>query len=87
MQKNLKIRNCLDCNQEIEGRADKKFCDDHCRINYHNSLSQKTNSALNKINSILMRNRKIIREFIESGYKEVKRSDLADKGYNYKYHS
>ncbi len=87
MKKKPDIRVCLDCNQVIEGRADKKFCDDQCRINYHNSLSQKTNSSLKKINSILKRNRKIIRDFIQSGYNEVLRSDLADMGFNFKYHT
>ncbi|RYF12576.1 MAG: DUF2116 family Zn-ribbon domain-containing protein, partial [Flavobacteriales bacterium] len=32
----LMNRFCLDCNTEIKGRADKKFCDDQCRNNYNN---------------------------------------------------
>ena len=83
----LKARHCLDCNQELSGRSDKKFCSDQCRINFHNVLAQKTNKSIRKINKILLHNRKILRENIVNEQKQISMAELTDQGFNFKYHT
>jgi hypothetical protein len=78
---------CLDCNEEISGRRDKKFCNDQCRINYHNIIAQERNKGLRKINSILLKNRKILEELFLAGKSEISRSQLQNAGFNFKYHT
>jgi predicted nucleic acid-binding Zn ribbon protein len=51
---------CLDCEQPIQGRSDKKFCDDNCRTNFHNQQKQEEEKTIRQINSILKRNRSIL---------------------------
>jgi hypothetical protein len=31
---------CLNCNEKLVGRTDKKFCSDYCRTHYHNALNK-----------------------------------------------
>jgi hypothetical protein len=80
-------RRCLDCNEEVSGRRDKKFCNDQCRVNYHNIIAQERNKGLRNINSILLKNRKILEELLLSGQSEISRSQLQSAGFNFKYHT
>ena len=34
-----KMKTCLNCGEEINGRVDKKFCCDYCRNHYNNKLN------------------------------------------------
>lgn len=34
------IKKCLWCEKVINGRSDKKYCDDSCRNNYNNNFHQ-----------------------------------------------
>lgn len=51
---------CLFCNTALQGRSDKKFCDDNCRNCYHNKNKSKSGSSIRKINIILKRNYEIL---------------------------
>jgi hypothetical protein len=53
-------RNCRFCNSSLQGRSDKKFCDDNCRNCYHNKNKSKSRSSIRKINIILKRNYEIL---------------------------
>ena len=39
-------RKCLQCGATIQGRADKKFCCDDCRTDYHNGLRRQREKGL-----------------------------------------
>ncbi len=77
---------CLDCQKPINGRSDKKFCDDSCRNNYNNKLNSENNEVVKKINSILKKNRKIIESLIpEEGRITISEKKLIDLGFQQDY--
>ncbi|MCC7303217.1 MAG: hypothetical protein IT233_11305 [Bacteroidia bacterium] len=80
-------KQCLECNETLSGRSDKKFCDDHCRTSFNNrSRSVDTNFIRNTDNR-LRRNRRILRHFLEAGVSKVRREQLAELGYLFPYHT
>jgi len=81
----LNLRFCLDCKQVLNGRSDKKFCDDQCRINYHNGINQEQNRIFRKTHSILIKNWKILKETSDSGKVVILKEDLLNSGFNFKY--
>lgn len=80
-------RLCIDCNAELKGRTDKKFCDDQCRSNYNNRLKANDQSFLKRVNQILKKNRDILVEKNPEGKAKVKRAELLRKGFNFDYHT
>ena len=36
-------KTCLECNEKLIGRADKKFCNDYCRNAFNNNLNKNYN--------------------------------------------
>ena len=81
-------RICLECGESLQGRADKKFCDDQCRSNYNNKSNNNGLAAMRNINSILRRNYKILDAVItEDGKIKIPKGRLHDKGFNFRYHT
>ena len=80
-------RLCLDCNAVVNGRADKKFCDDQCRTNYNNRLRTDDNSFLKEVNRVLKKNRDILKNKNPAGKTKVKRDILIRKGFDFNYHT
>lgn len=58
MDKVLKM--CELCGKRIQGRSDKKFCDDYCRNQFNNTRNLKEHTRIKQINTILRKNRKIM---------------------------
>ncbi|HEU4718113.1 MAG TPA: hypothetical protein VFU15_09775 [Bacteroidia bacterium] len=81
----IKKRICADCGEELNGRADKKFCSDQCRNNFNNRLNSDNNSLIRNINNILKRNRRILSELAPSGKATLHRDRLSDKGFRFGY--
>ena len=54
------IKTCIACNRRFSGRTDKKFCNNACKNNYHNSLKVKLGQTENVILSSMRRNRLIL---------------------------
>jgi hypothetical protein len=80
-------RLCLDCQAILNGRADKKFCDDQCRTNYNNRIRAEDNSYLNEVNRILKKNRDILRQQNPDGKVKIKKAILVRKGFDFNYHT
>lgn len=80
-------RLCLDCQQPIIGRTDKKFCDDQCRTNYNNRLKSQDNSSLKEINQILKKNYLVLKDCNPEGKTKIKKDLLLQKGFNFGYHT
>jgi len=78
-------RICLDCSTVLKGRADKKFCDDQCRNNYNNKLKMEDSTYVKKVNQILLRNRRLLKEKNPDGKTKVKRKVLTNKGFDFDY--
>ena len=78
---------CLTCSTPIQGRTDKKFCDDYCRNNYNNPLKSSTTNLVRNINNALGKNRRILENFFHTGEETVKttKDKLLEKGFQFKY--
>ncbi|MGF1638506.1 MAG: hypothetical protein ACFCUU_15625 [Cyclobacteriaceae bacterium] len=74
---------CIECGVEMSGRADKKFCSDHCRANYNNKLNGEVNNYMRRVNRILRKNRRILTDLNPKGKNTVHRERLFDKGFNF----
>jgi hypothetical protein len=80
-------RLCLDCDEPVKGRADKKFCDDLCRSSYNNKLKATDNNVVRSINQILKKNRSILKANNPTGKTKVKHEILVSQGYNFGFHT
>ena len=80
-------KGCLSCDAPIKGRADKKFCDDSCRNAYNNQQNSDSTNFMRNINNILRKNRRILEELSPDGKAKVQRAKLAEKGFNFTYHT
>lgn len=76
---------CLECNEPIRGRADKKFCSDLCRNAYNNKLNSDSSNLMRNVNNILRKNRRILEGLIPDEMAKISKSKLADLGFNFNY--
>ncbi len=88
--KNVKMnetRICLYCDEKINGRIDKKYCDDACRSSYNNRQNSDAAAMMKKVNIVLRRNRRILHELTPeaTGKTKVTKKKLTDKGLNFDY--
>ncbi len=74
-------RLCLSCQKPLLGRKDKKFCDYHCRNDYHNELKKMSEVYLNKVNLILRHNRDVLVKFCPEGKVLVFETELRRLGF------
>lgn len=63
----MEKRRCISCGAEISGRSDKKFCSDLCRHEWHNSNHRRERIQAERINAVLLKNRRILRSILDSG--------------------
>jgi hypothetical protein len=82
-------RTCQQCGDTIRGRSDKRFCDDTCRNRFHNKVNSDEDQFIRQVNSILKRNRKILRSVWPEGseYLNCDRQDLLRLGFRFGYHT
>ena len=79
-------RVCQCCKSPITGREDKRFCNDYCRIDYHNQRYKDTHAVVRNVNSQLSKNRKILHLLLtEERVLNVSRSLLNELGYNFNF--
>ncbi|UIR55491.1 hypothetical protein LZQ00_14610 [Sphingobacterium sp. SRCM116780] len=82
------IKACLECNQPIRGRSDKRFCDDACRNSYNNRQNSDQTNLIRQINHTLRKNRRMLQEALgEEGMLKVNREKLLKQGFDIKYHT
>lgn len=80
------IKNCLECNTSLSGRADKKYCDDQCRSAYHYRMYGAESNTIRRINNQLRRNRKVLEEIARPAQRlRISVSRLEDAGFNFRY--
>ncbi len=79
---------CLDCQQDLQGRADKKFCDNYCRSNYHNQRRRADSPFILRINQILFKNRSILQQFLRHETScNCTREHLSSFGFQFSYYT
>lgn len=79
-------RVCQCCKSPITGREDKRFCNDYCRIDYHNQRYKDTQAVVRNVNNQLNKNRKILNLLLtEERVRNVSRTLLNELGYNFNF--
>ena len=79
-------KQCLECDEPLFGRVDKKFCNDQCRNAYNNRVNKTTNDFVRHVNLILRKNRKIIASLLDGKEKSITtKEDLLLHGFNFNY--
>jgi hypothetical protein len=76
---------CVECGEEIKGRADKKFCSDQCRSAFNNRLNSDATNFIRNINNILRKNRRILAELNPDGKTKIHRDRLMERGFKFSY--
>lgn len=74
---------CLECENPVFGRVDKKFCSDACRNAYNNRANSSTTKLMRQINKTLVKNRRILMELNPNGKKKTHRDRLLKKGFDF----
>jgi hypothetical protein len=78
---------CLSCGQSINGRFDKKYCDDQCRSNYHNHNKRKHERVIQAVNRQIRKNRAVLKQLCPEGKATVRKQRLLDMGFSFQYFS
>ncbi|WP_209330333.1 DUF2116 family Zn-ribbon domain-containing protein [Lunatimonas salinarum] len=80
-------RKCQSCGKPIQGRVDKKFCDDYCRNAYNNQRTAASTKIVRNINNALKKNRNILAELIKQQGEIAKttKQKLIEEGFQFKY--
>lgn len=83
----MEKRNCLNCGTSIQGRADKKFCDDQCRNTYNYQLYADSSNLVRRITNRIKKNRTILESLIPEGEEmgKISKNRLLLQGYDFKY--
>lgn len=83
MQNVVEKKKCLFCGREINGRIDKKYCDDICRNNYNYQRNKPNDTIIKEVNKSLACNRKILHLFCRNEKTVVKRQLLVDNNFDF----
>lgn len=79
-------KKCLACDKKLNGRADKKFCNDYCRNNYNNSLKSANSTLVRNINNALLKNRRILESVVGTEeLTKLPKEKLQQQGFTFKY--
>lgn len=77
----MTLKRCQECEREILGRTDKKYCSDMCRNNYNNRERSKEHQIVRQINCMLLRNRKILSRLLTSKVSKISRNKLMEQAF------
>lgn len=81
-------RFCLNCKHIIKGRADKKFCNDHCRGTYNYQLNiNGSTHLLRDINRTLKKNHSILKIFNANNRTRIWKRVLVSRGFNFDFYT
>ncbi|GAB4375322.1 MAG: hypothetical protein Kow0075_01630 [Salibacteraceae bacterium] len=79
------IRKCAECGEPLRGRADQKFCSDHCRNAYHNRRNSDANNLMRNINNQLRKNRRVLDKLNPGEKTKVNKAKLQAAGFDFNY--
>lgn len=82
---------CKNCGKRIDpkkGRADRKYCDERCKNQYHNARNNEENSEVQRIELILRKNHRILKKmFLRKDRDEIERERLLKEGFHFDFHT
>jgi len=74
---------CLNCQKEIKGRSDKKYCSDQCRSAHYLLKNESRLNLMKAIHCQLKINRRILNGFNSQGDIIVSKKNLEGIGFNF----
>jgi predicted nucleic acid-binding Zn ribbon protein len=78
-------KTCLECEEKIIGRVDKKFCSDYCRNAYHNNLNKDRKNLVRNVNNQLRKNYRILEALNPNEKTTVSKNKLLIRGFSFEY--
>jgi len=79
----MKHKRCENCEKDLVGRTDKKFCDAYCKSAYHYKKSiDEAPSFYNKVDNQLKKNRRILKHYNKAGKATVRTTILLEDGFD-----
>ncbi|MFT4753169.1 MAG: hypothetical protein ACI85Q_000707 [Salibacteraceae bacterium] len=78
---------CLECEDPIKGRSDKKFCSDGCRNAYNSRFNKDTTNYMRNVNRILRKNRSILIKLNPKGKSKTTKKILIEQGFDFNHHT
>jgi len=78
-------KTCLECNNKIVGREDKKFCSDGCRNSYNNKINKDSTNFMRNVNNKLRKNYRILSALNVEGKSKTTRTKLLSKGFDFEF--
>ncbi|AQX52013.1 hypothetical protein [Elizabethkingia anophelis] len=76
---------CLECDEKISGRSDKKFCSDGCRNAYNNRQNKDSTNLMRNINNRLRKNYRIMNHINEEGKTKISQQKLLSLGFDFSF--
>lgn len=76
---------CLQCDQTLFGRKDKKFCNDFCRNTFNNNLNKDKVEIVRNVNNRLRKNNRILKSLLEVGAMSVSKNQLNLSNFDFRY--
>lgn len=76
-------RACKECDEELKGRADQKFCSDYCRNAFNNRINSDTKNLIRNTNNQLRKNYRILDSFHPDPTTKTTRDKLLAKGFDF----
>jgi hypothetical protein len=74
---------CLECQDDVKGRRDKKFCDDVCRNAYNNRVNGKTTNYMRVVKRRLSKNRNLLESLNPHGKGKTSLAKLNSMGFDF----
>lgn len=80
-------KTCLECNEKLVGREDKKFCSDGCRNAYNNKINKDSTNYMRNVNNKLRKNYRILEGLNSNadGKGKTTKAKLLSKGFDFEF--
>jgi len=78
----MDLKLCTHCNAEVKGRADKKFCNSHCRSAFQYSKNIKDQPFYEHVRKKLNKNRLILKQYNKSELSTTRKENLIAQGFD-----
>lgn len=76
---------CLECNETLVGRIDKKFCSDQCRNTFNNRSKRSVTNYMRRVDGILKKNRRILDGLVPQDKYTAHKDMLTKRGFNFEF--
>jgi hypothetical protein len=81
-------RVCQHCKDEIQGRSDKKFCNDACRSSFNNIKYSDYNTHVKKVNQRLRNNHRVLQNLLEQHEEKwISETVLMNAGFQFQFYT